>query len=127
MGNTRSSNAGFTLLEILVAMAIVALLLSLAVPRYFGSIDKAREATLRGNLSTIRDVLDKHYADLGEYPKNLDALVARRYLRKVPLDPYTASNRTWVLISPPNGEEGIYDVRSSSSERASDGTRVSEW
>src|SRR4051812_34797539 len=94
--SNRSMRKGFTLIELLVVMAIIATLLALAAPRYIGNVDRAKEATLRENLASLRDVLDKHYADAGKYPTNLDGLVAGKYLRKIPLDPITDSNRTWV-------------------------------
>ena len=76
--------------------------LALAVPRYYGSVKRAEEATLRQNLSLLRDAVDKHYADTGRYPATLDDLVARRYLRSVPVDPVTGSNATWTVVAPPS-------------------------
>ena len=109
----QQTHRGFTLIELLVVMAIIAVLLSLSVPRYFGGVDKAKEATLQENLATVRDVLDKHYADTGKYPATLDDLVARGYLRKVPRDPVTDSNRTWIIV-PPNDPQkgGVFDIQS---------------
>ena len=118
---------GFTLIELLVAMAIIAALLSIAAPRYIGNIDRSKEAVLRENLSTLRDVLDKYYADNGTYPPTLATLVERRYLRRIPDDPVTQSNRTWVIVPPPNPEQGaIFDVRSSAQGMTHDGTPYKE-
>src|SRR5262249_35175774 len=71
---------GFTLIELLVVMAIIATLLSLALPRYFGSIDKSKEVTLQQSLTTMRDAIDKFYADNGRYPEQVGDLVEKRYL-----------------------------------------------
>lgn len=115
--------AGFTLIELLVVMAIIAMLLSLAAPRYIGNVDRTKEAVLKENLASLRDVLDKHYADNGMYPATLEELVARRYLRRIPLDPYTESNATWILVSPEDPNKGaIFDVHSGAAGRSSDGT-----
>ncbi|TFW34411.1 type II secretion system protein [Massilia horti] len=119
---------GFTLIELLVALAIIATLLSLAAPRYLGNVERAKEATLKENLATLRDVLDKHFADKGTYPQALDELVERRYLRRIPDDPFTESNRTWILIPPPDPKlGGIYDVHSGTTGLARDGSRLAEW
>lgn len=119
---------GFTLIELLVVIAIIALLLTIAVPRYFGGVDRAKEAVLHENLATMRDSLDKFYADTGKYPATLDDLVSRRYVRKVPVDPMTESAETWVLIPPADPQkDGVYDVKSGASGTARDGTLYSEW
>ena len=119
---------GFTLVELLVVLAIIAVLLSIAAPRYSGSVDRAKEAVLRENLASLRDALDKHYADTGHYPLKLEDLVTKRYLRRVPLDPVTDSATTWVLVPPLDPEQGgIADVRSGSREKARDGTFHKEW
>lgn len=120
--------AGFTLIELLVVMAIIATLLSLAAPRYIGNVDKAKEAVLRENLASLRDVLDKHYADTGKYPAALDELVTRRYMRKIPLDPITDSNRTWIVVPPADPQKGgVFDIRSGAPGKARDGTAYLEW
>jgi general secretion pathway protein G len=119
---------GFTLIELLVVMAIVATLLSLAVPRYYGSVKRAEEATLKQNLALMRDAIDKHYGDHGRYPDTLQDLVTKRYLRNVPLDPLTGAADSWTLVAPPPPEAGrIYDVKSGSTATAIDGTAFSAW
>lgn len=117
--------AGFTLIELLVVMAIIALLLSIAVPRYIGNVNRAKEAVLRENLTTLRDVIDKHYSDTGKYPATLDDLIKRRYLRKIPVDPFTESNRTWTVTPPNDPEKGaIFDVHSGATGMANDGSSL---
>jgi general secretion pathway protein G len=119
---------GFTLIELLVVMAIIATLLSFAAPRYIGSVDKAKEATLKENLATLRDVIDKHYADTGKYPATLDELVTRKYLRKIPVDPVTDSSRTWIVVPPDDAEKsGVFDVVSGASGKARDGSAFRSW
>ncbi len=109
-------------------MAIIATLLSLAAPRYIGNVDKSKEAVLRENLATLRDVLDKHYADTGKYPVALDELVNARYMRKIPIDPVTDSNRTVVVVSPEDPQKGgVFDVHSGASGKARDGTLYRDW
>lgn len=121
-------NSGFTLIELLVVMAIIATLLTIAVPRYFGQIDKAKEAVLRENLSAIRDSIDKYHADTGMYPTALDDLVSKKYLRKIPADPITDSAETWVIVPPEDAKQsGVYDVKSGATEKAIDGSAYNEW
>ncbi len=107
---------GFTLIELLVVLSIVSLLLTLAVPRYFQSIDAARDAVLVDNLRTTREVLDKFYGDTGRYPDSLEELVEKNYLKSLPFDPVRASNSAWVLEPPKEGTKGkVYNLRSSAS------------
>ncbi len=123
-----AARKGFTLIELLVVMAIIATLLTLVAPRYFRSVEKSKEAVLHENLATLRDLLDKHYADTGKYPENLQMLVAKKYLRSIPVDPVAGSAETWVSVPPENPEKGgVYDVRSGAPGKASDGTLYSEW
>jgi prepilin-type N-terminal cleavage/methylation domain-containing protein len=107
---------GFTLIEMLIVMAIVALLLTIALPRYFGSLEKSKDIALQENLKVLRVSLDRFYADKGHYPQTLEELVEQKYLRAVPVDPITESSGTWVLIPPaPDAEEtsdGIADIKS---------------
>jgi general secretion pathway protein G len=105
--------AGFTLVELMVVLAVIALLLSVVVPDYMGRMRRAEEAVLQQNLALMRDALDKHYADAGKYPTNLDELVAKRYLRSIPKDPFTQSASTWVAVPPQDARKGnVWDVKS---------------
>lgn len=120
--------AGFTLIELLVAMAIIALLLSLAVPRYFSSVTRAEEAVLKENLASIREALDKHYADTGRYPPSLEHLVAAKYLRSVPEDPITQSQTSWVIVPPADPSQGaVYDVKSGAPGAGRNGKPYEQW
>ena len=87
-------------------MAIIASLLSIAVPRYFSSLEKSRETVLRSDLAQMRDSIDKYYGDLGKYPDALDDLVTKHYLRAIPEDPITRSSTTWVVVAPDDGTPG---------------------
>ena len=103
-------------------MAIIALLLSIAVPRYFGSLAKSKDVALRENLKVLRVTLDRFYADKGRYPEALEELVEQKYLRGVPIDPVTESARTWVLVPAPDSEKhGIVDVKSGAPGASIDG------
>lgn len=119
---------GFTLIELLVVMAIVATLLSIAAPRYFEHLERVRESSLRESLVVMRDAIDKYKADTGQWPADLPALVAKRYLRAVPRDPVTDSSETWRAVPPPQGEgEGMYDVKSGAEGQAKDGSAYADW
>lgn len=120
---------GFTLIELLVVMSVIATLLTIAVPRYFQHLDRAREAALRESLFVMRDALDKYRGDTGRYPETLDELVVKRYLRKVPPDPITESTETWVIVPPPDepGQRKVWDVRSGAEGQGQGGTDYSSW
>lgn len=106
---------GFTLIEMLVAMAILALLVSLVVPRYFESLDRSKDTVLMDNLKNTRDVIDRFYGDNGRYPESLAELVEKRYLRALPYDPITQSTRTWIIIPPdPPAQGQVFDLQSGS-------------
>jgi general secretion pathway protein G len=106
-------NRGFTLIELMVVLTVIALLLSVVVPDYVGRVKRAEEAVLKENLVLMRDALDKHYADAGSYPRALDELVAKHYLRSIPNDPLTQSPATWVPVPPADPQKGgVYDVKS---------------
>jgi general secretion pathway protein G len=124
----RSSQCGFTLIELLVVMAIIGTLLSLAVPRYFRTLERARETVLKHDLAVLREAIDKHYADLNEYPESLPVLVEKRYVREVPIDPFTRLADTWTLIPSDDPDHaGIRDIHSGAAETAADGTPVASW
>jgi general secretion pathway protein G len=120
---------GFTLIELMVVMAIIAVLLTIAAPRYFNHLDRAREATLRQTLAVVRDAIDKFHGDTCAYPDSIEDLVARRYLRAVPVDPITDSAQTWVLLPPPaaNGKGKLWDIRSGAEGNGAGGTPYAEW
>ncbi|HYN53160.1 MAG TPA: prepilin-type N-terminal cleavage/methylation domain-containing protein [Methylotenera sp.] len=119
---------GFTLVELLVVLAILALLLTLAVPKYFTSIERAKDATLRQDLSTLRESIDKFYADKGHYPEALEDLVEHQYIRQLPIDPITEKTTTWLITPPePPLEGSIYDIHSGASGTAKDGTKYGDW
>ncbi len=134
-GKYRAIEPGFTLIELLVVMAIIATLLSIAVPRYNGTTDDAREAALKSDLRTVREAIDHYHADRGFYPETLEDLVEKRYLRAIPVDPITGDITTWVLHPPPPGNTpattssgmatgtptGIYDIRSGAAGTTRDG------
>ena len=120
--------AGFTLIELLVVMAILATLLSIAAPRYFESVQRAEEATLRTDLRLLREAIDRHRADTGQFPESLQRLVDQRYVRSIPVDPVTGSTNDWLLVPHPDGTTlGVYDVRSGASGQARDGSSFAEW
>ena len=107
------------MIEMLVVMTLIALLLTLAVPRYFGSVDSGRLTVQRQNLATIRDAIDKFSADIGRYPDSLDELVAKHYLRQIPVDPMREL-ATWTIVAPADPTQGsIYDVMPPPSPAAS--------
>jgi general secretion pathway protein G len=122
---------GFTLLELLLVMVLLALLAALAAPLVTGGIQRARESTLKSDLYTLRKAIDDHYADTGAYPGELDELVKKRYLRRIPPDPLTEKRDTWVLVRAEEEKAGqapgIVDVKSGSQERAADGSYFKDW
>ncbi len=123
-----SRRRGFTLIELLVVMTIIAALLAIAAPRYFNSVARSHEVALRQSLLTMRDAIDKFQADTGQFPETLDALVEKKYLRAVPIDPLTDSLSTWVIVPPSDDKKtGVYDVKSGAEGRAQDGSEFKDW
>lgn len=117
-----NKRSGFTLIELLVVLAIVSLLSTLALPRYFQSIDKAKETILADNLRITRETIDKFYGDTGRYPESLEELVEKKYLRALPYDPLLESSTNWVLEAPEDGSKGnIYDLKSAAPGNTRDG------
>ena len=136
MGNRiRSGKArrGFTLIELMVVMAIIAVLLSIAIPVYQKSITRAKESVLHNNLFTIRTMIDEYTIDKQKAPDSLQDMVSEGYLRQVPQDPMTASDQTWRLIMEEtavggsSGSPGIFDIRSGSDKRSLDGSSYADW
>ncbi|MEY4563941.1 MAG: hypothetical protein RLZZ618_3218 [Pseudomonadota bacterium] len=121
---------GFTLIELIVVMAIVGLLVSIAAPRYFRSLEQARENSLRTSLNVMRDALDQFAADKGRYPQGLGELARERYLRELPEDPITRKRDTWIPLAPlPDAviSGGVADVRSGAAGRGLDGRLYADW
>jgi len=108
---------GFTLVELMVVLTVIALLLSVVVPDYVGRMKRAEEAVLQENLTVMRDALDKHFADAGSYPATLEELVSKRYLRSIPSDPFTRSNSTWIPVPPADPKKsGVFDIHSAAKD-----------
>ena len=121
-------NNGFTLIELLVVLGIVALMLTLAVPRYFPSVDKSKEVVLADNLRNLRGLIDQYYGDTGRYPDSLDQLVEKKYLRALPRDPVTDSDSTWIIIPPEDSLKGsVYDIKSGAPGNDRNGKPYADW
>ena len=124
----RTATHGFTLIELLIVMAIIGTLLSIAVPRYFRSLQHARETVLKQDLSILREAIDKYYADLNQYPEKLPDLVDKHYVRAVPVDPFTRLADTWTVVASDDPDHpGIRDILSGAPDIASNGTPVAAW
>lgn len=125
---TAMRKRGFTLIELLVVLGIVALLLTLAVPRFFPRIDNARETILAENLRNTRAVIDQYYSDTGRYPDSLDQLVEKKYLRGLPVDPVTESSTTWIVVPPDDGAKGgVYSIKSGAPGNDRGGKPYLDW
>jgi type II secretion system protein G len=123
-----AAHRGFTLIELLIVMAIIGTLLSLVVPRYFRSLHHARETVLKQDLASLREAIDKYYADLNEYPDTLVALSDKHYVRSIPVDPFTKLADSWVVVSSEDPDHpGVRDLHSGSDQVASDGTPLASW
>jgi general secretion pathway protein G len=124
---------GFTLIELIVVMAIIVVLAGMSMVQYQNSQKRAMEAVLKEDLFRMRDAIDQYYADRNKYPTTLQDLVSEHYLRAVPKDPFTESTETWQSIpaepdpSNPGGDIGVYDVKSGSEGTALDGSKYSDW
>jgi general secretion pathway protein G len=119
---------GFTLIELLIVLGIVALLLTLAVPRFFPSVDKTKETILAENLRTTRAVIDQFYADTGRYPESLEQLVEKKYLPHLPFDPVRESDTSWIVVPPEDPSRGsVYDIHSGAEGKGRNGKPYSEW
>src|SRR5712692_1859670 len=120
---------GFTLVELLVVLTLIAILASLVAPVVSCSIVRAKEATLKENLFILRKAIDDYYADQGDYPTSLQQLVEKRYIRKPPVDPLTDRSDSWVEVhAEDDGKQGgVIDVRSGSEEKSGDGVAYRDW
>lgn len=119
---------GFTLVELLVVMAIIATLLTIVVPRYFRSLQRSREAVLKQDLSSLRESIDKFYGDTGKFPPTLQALVEKRYLRSIPVDPIAKAADRWVIVKSEDPEDGgVVDVKSGAEGAGENGVPYAAW
>ena len=124
---------GFTLIELMVVMAIISVLVAISVPIYQKSVIRAKESVLRSNLFTLRNMIDEYTVDKQQAPQSLQDLVAEGYLRQIPQDPMTGSDQTWHVImedqavSGTSGTPGVFDVKSGSEKSSLEGTPYSQW
>lgn len=124
----RKRHCGFTLIEMLVVMAVVALLLTIALPRYFGALEKSREVALQENLKVMRLSLEQFFADKGRYPDTLDELVEQKYLSAVPIDPLTESRQSWLTVTASEEDvDGIVDVKSGAPGQSKEGRAYDDY
>lgn len=133
MVNRMRQRRGFSLIELMIVMAIIVILIGMAVPYYQKSILRSRETVLRSNLFSLRSMIDEYSFDKQKAPQTLEDLVHEGYLREVPKDPITNSNDTWRLVMEDAGqsvnqtEPGIFDVHSGSDKTGLDGTPYADW
>jgi general secretion pathway protein G len=131
--NRKARSAGFTLVELMIVMAIIGILIAVAIPNYVAAVRQAREAVLREDLHVMRSAIDSYTADKQKAPQSLDDLVQEGYIKSIPEDPMTKSKESWVtdtsdaLHSLDQTEPGIDDVHSGSQEPGSDGQPYSAW
>jgi len=119
---------GFTLVELLTVMAIIATLLTIAVPRYFRSLQRSREAVLKQDLTALRESIDKFYGDTGKYPQTLAVLVEKHYLRTIPVDPIAKAVDKWIVVNSEDPEDnGVKDVRSGAEGMGENGVLYVSW
>lgn len=127
------SRSGFTLIELMIVMSLIVILASIALAVYTNSVTRAKESVLKEDLFRMRDAIDQYYADKGKYPSTLDELVSDKYIRAIPVDPFTQSAETWQTVpsepdpNNPTADPGVYDVKSGSDQKALDGTNYSDW
>ena len=128
-----ANQAGFTLMEIMIVMALIATLAGVGLSMYGNSVTRAKEATLKEDLFRMRDAIDQYYADKNKYPATLDALVSDKYLRSIPVDPFTLRTDTWQTTMSEleagnvTSEPGVFDVKSGSEQSGLDGTPYANW
>jgi general secretion pathway protein G len=124
---------GFTLIELLIVLTLITILATMGMTQYRSSVTYAREATLKEDLFRMRDAMDQYYADKNKWPSTLEELVSDGYLRRIPEDPFTKNNSSWVPVpaepdpNNPTAESGVSDVKSGADQTALDGTKYSEW
>lgn len=119
---SRMYKKGFTLVELLVVMAIIGLLLAIATPRYVGTLERSKETALKQNLAVMREAISNFHTDLNRYPESLDELVEKKFLRAIPVDPVTDRSDTWIGLPTSDGtEQGLADIISGADGNSGDG------
>ena len=128
-----SRMSGFTLMEMMIVMVLIVILAGIGLTSYGNSVQRAKEATLKEDLFRMRDAIDQYYADKNKYPSNLDALVSEKYLRAIPVDPFTGDAESWQTTTSdpdpgnPSLDTGISNVKSGSDQTGLDGSRYADW
>lgn len=124
----RPKHQGFTLIELMVVLVVLAILASIVVPRYLDRVDDARETVLKQNLVGVRTAIDQFYRDKARYPTTLDELVTERYIRDLPFDPIVQRTDTWVIVPPKNGsDKAVFNIKSGALGVAKDGSEYANW
>ena len=123
----KSNNKGFTFIELMVVMAIIASIISIAMPRYFDGLERSKETALKQNLKEMREAIDHYHSDKGDYPATLQTLVSERYLRFIPVDPITETSDNWQVTSPPDNSNRVYDVASGANTKSRNGEAYNTW
>lgn len=119
---------GFTLIEMMIVVAIISILATMAVPGFQRQLVRAKETSLRRSLFVMRDTIDQHFADHGRYPDALQDLADKKYVRQLPMDPFTGRHDTWIAIPPEDFAAGnVYDVHSGSNKVGLEGVPYNEW
>ena len=125
--------SGFTLMEMMIVMVLIVILAGIGMGVYGNSVQRAKEATLKEDLFRMRDAIDQYYADKNKYPGSLEDLVSEKYLRAVPVDPFTSKSDSWQTTTSdpdpgnPSLDTGISNVKSGSDQTGLDGTRYADW
>ena len=133
MKRSTAFDRGFTMIELMVVMFLISVLAAMGMAQYRNSVIYSRESVLKEDLFRMRDAIDQYYADKGQYPSTLDALVSDGYVRKIPEDPFTHNSTSWQTVpaepdpNNPTAEAGVYDVKSGSDATAIDGSKYAEW
>jgi general secretion pathway protein G len=117
---------GFTLIELMIVMSILGLLLSIALPKYFQGLERAKESVLTQDLKILREAIDHFYQDKGIYPDQINDLVSYQYLKEIPVDPITGSRSTWIIITQGDNHQ-VYDIKSGSEKLSSNGKPYNTW